>query len=82
MKDELKVKEVYYVDGIVFMVVKGGFIIFYELEIGVVRVNLFKLRLREDVVYKVFKFNLFIDGIVVVLKERIVLYFGIIKKEY
>lgn len=43
MKDELLVKEVYYVDGIVFMVVKGGFIIFYELEIGVVRVNLFKL---------------------------------------
>lgn len=45
--------EVYYVNGIVFMVVKGGFIIFYELVIGVVYVNLFKLCLYEYVVRKV-----------------------------
>lgn len=44
--------EVHHVNGIVFMVAKGGPIIFHELATGAVHVNLSKLCAREYVVQK------------------------------
>ena len=82
LKDELQAKEVHHVNNIVFMVAKGGPIIFHELETGAVRVNLSKLRSREDVVQKASNLNLSIDGTVAVLKERIATHLGTIEAEY
>lgn len=48
LKEDFLAKEVHHVNDIVFMVGKGGPIIFYELEQGAVRVNLGKLSSREE----------------------------------
>ena len=67
---------------IVFMVAKGGPIVFHGLETGAVCVKLSKLRSHEGVVQKVCSLNPSIDGTVAVLKERIAAQLGKIEAEY
>ena len=64
------------------MVANGGPISFHELKTGAVRVNLSKLRSRDDVVKKTSDLNLSTDGTVAVLKERIATHLGTIEAEY
>lgn len=61
---------------------KGGPIIFYELEQGAVRVNLGKLRSREDVVQKASELGLSTNGTVAILKNRIATHVKKIEAEY
>ena len=61
---------------------KRGPIIFYELEQGAVRVNLGKLRSREDVVQKASELGLSTNGTVAILKNRIATHVKKIEAEY
>ena len=67
---------------LVFMVAKGGPIVFHELQTGAVCVKLSKLRSHEGVVRNVCSLNPSIDGTVAVLKERIATQLGKIEAEY
>ena len=82
LKEDLFAKEVHHVNNIVFMVGKGGPVIFLELEPGAVRVNLGKLRSREDVVQKARELKLSTDGTVAMLKDRIVAHINRIEAKY
>ena len=81
LKDFLA-KEVHHVNDIVFMIGKGGPIIFYELEQGALRVNLGKLRSQEDVVQKASELGLSTNGTVAILKNRIATHVKKIEAEY
>ena len=81
LKDFLA-KEVHHVNDIVFMVGKGGPIIFYELEQGAMRVNLGKLHSQEDVVQKASELGLSTNGTVAILKNRIATHVKKIEAEY
>ncbi|PFX21756.1 hypothetical protein AWC38_SpisGene13751 [Stylophora pistillata] len=82
LKEDSLAKEVHHVNDIVFMVGKGGPIIFYELEQGAVRVNLGKLRSREDVVQKASELGLSANGTMAILKNRIATQVKKIEAEY